>query len=165
MKQGYIIYGFPCVGKTTMCEKYKNCIDLESSNFQYILTEEQKKLSIEARKGLKDRVLNPEWPENYLNAILDAVKKYDYVFVAHQGIIECAKRNIPYWRVYPNINCKDEYVKRMIGRGNQGDFISNITKNFEKFVKGCIEDKHCQRHIELQKGETLESKFIQLELY
>lgn len=163
MKKGKIVYGFPCVGKTSLCKKYKNCLDLESSNFQWQLSQEHKNLSSEQRKGLKDRILNPEWPDNYINTILKSVEKYDYVFVAHQGAIECKKRNIPYWRVYPNINCKKEYINRMIGRGNQQDFILNIAQNFETFINNCIDDK-CERKIELQQGETLESKFIQLEL-
>ena len=42
-KKPLIISGFGGVGKTTLAKKYKNVIDLESSNYQYIVTEEDVK--------------------------------------------------------------------------------------------------------------------------
>lgn len=123
--KGIVVYGFPCVGKTTLCKKYANCIDLESSDFQYI---KNNTLTSEQSKGLKNRTINPNWPENYFEAIMQSIQNYDFVFVAHQGIIECKKHNVPYWRVYPNISCKNEYIERMKNRGNNECFISKFLK-------------------------------------
>ena len=34
---GILIAGFGAIGKTTVAKKYKNLLDLESSNFKYII--------------------------------------------------------------------------------------------------------------------------------
>lgn len=74
---GIIIAGFATVGKSVLGKKYKNVIDLESSPFKNIMRTD---LSIEGQKGTK-REENPLWPQNYYDAIIDAVKKYDVVLV------------------------------------------------------------------------------------
>lgn len=74
---GIIISGFATCGKSILGKKYKNVIDLESSPFKNIMRTD---LSVEEQKGTK-RDTNPLWPQNYYDAIRDAVKKYDIVLV------------------------------------------------------------------------------------
>ena len=114
-KQGIVVYGFPAIGKSTLCDdpKYaEKILDLESSNFQWVLSEEDSKLSVEQRKGIA-RQKNPDWPQNYFAAIKEAIKSYDFVFVAFQAIEFCRQENIDYWRIFPAMDCKDEYIERM----------------------------------------------------
>lgn len=159
---GKVVYGFPAIGKTTLCKSYAQgkvrLLDLESSNYEYILTQTDKKLSVENRKGTL-RIQNPEWPNNYLVAIIKSLKKYDYVFVAHAGIVLCAANNIPYWRIFPNYECKSEYLKRMKERGNSQYFIDKLEKNYENYIKESFEDDLCEEKIVLNKGEYLEDVF------
>ncbi len=52
---GILIGGFKAIGKSTLAKKYSNVIDLESSNFEYLMDEELKRIPVEQRKGLKNR--------------------------------------------------------------------------------------------------------------
>ena len=47
---GILIAGFGAIGKTTAAKKYKNIIDLESSNFKYIIDDQLNELPVEERK-------------------------------------------------------------------------------------------------------------------
>ena len=75
MINGIIIAGFATCGKSVLGKKYSNVIDLESSNYKHNNTN-IKNIPIEARKGTK-REISKEWPDNYYNAISEAIKKYD----------------------------------------------------------------------------------------
>ena len=66
-----IILGTGCIGKTTLAKKYSNCVDLESSDFQWIFTDEYSRVDSEKRKGVKiAKRQKPDWPENYINAVI-----------------------------------------------------------------------------------------------
>jgi adenylate kinase family enzyme len=160
---GIAVYGFPAVGKTTMAKKYNNVFDLEKGHYAYLLTDEQKKLNDEEKKGIK-KMDNPDYPQNYFDALIENLKKYDYVFISHKAIKFCIDNNIPYWIVYPKLECKQEYLQRMKERGNQPHFIEQQDRDFEKNINECEEDKLCQKRIILQKGETLEMVFKRMGL-
>lgn len=154
MSKGIVVYGFPAIGKTTVCKKYDNFLDLESSDYQWMFTEEQLKMGVEERKGL-DKVKNPTWPQNYYDAIDKAREKYDYVFVAFSGIEHCKEKNIEYIRIFPSIDQKEDYISRMRNRGNSQAFLDKIANNFESYITGCIDDDQAIK-IEMKKGEYLE---------
>ena len=65
---GTIIAGFATCGKSILGKKYSNVIDLESSPFKNIMRTD---LPVEEQKGTI-RELNPLWPQNYYDAILEA---------------------------------------------------------------------------------------------
>ena len=83
-KKGLIISGFGGVGKTFLAKKYKNVIDLESSPYKYDYSTVNKK-DYEKLKGTENRTLNPNYPQNYIQAIKEAAKKYDVVCVRFNG--------------------------------------------------------------------------------
>lgn len=166
MKNGIIVYGFPSIGKSTLCNSKENqgrFLDLESSDYQWVFTDEMKKMSVEERKGI-EKQKNPEWPENYTKAIIQARKSYDYIFIAHEGKIQCQKNNIPYWLIFPDHDCKDEYIQRMRARGNPEEFVAKIAQNYDNFVKGCFDDPLAERKIVMKKGEYLADIFKRIEL-
>lgn len=99
---------------------------------------------------------------NYLNAIIEAKIKYDYVFITHSGSLLCKKNNLHYNIIYPSIECKEEYILRMKKRGNNSEFIHNMEKNFEKYVNLCKEDNFADEKIELNPNEYLEDGIIRL---
>lgn len=116
--RGKLIAGFGGIGKTTLAKKYNNVLDLESSNFKYIIDKELEKLSVEKRKGLKTRKLNKDFPKNYYNAIIENLEKYDIVLISmHNEIVKLLKENnIEYLVVYPKENMLNEIMRRFIDR-------------------------------------------------
>ena len=156
---GIVVFAFIAAGKTTFYNKYKNelsIIDLCSEEYKFVLTPEQKNMNKESRKGMQKQT-NPDWPQNYYEAISQARKKYKYIFVAYEGLVFCQQNNIPYWRVFPGFECKEEYLARMRKRGNNEEFVKRIAESFDMFVQGCYEDENCAKKIVLRKNEYLES--------
>ena len=150
---GIFIYAFTATGKSTLAKKYKNIIDMESVNYKYL----NEKRNCEERKSSFDRILNPQWPQNYFEALEKVKDKYDYILIS-DDICDSylQKNNYEYWQVYPNVNLKQEYLNRCKKRGNNEIFISNLNKNWDNWCKQCKKDKHATKHIELQKGQYLE---------
>ena len=146
MKEGVIIASFPAMGKSTFAKKYPNVIDLESTEYQWILSDEQKLLGVEERKGML-RTKNPEWPSNYIAEIKKAVKKYNFVLVTstklvRQGLKECGKE---YFLIYPEIQDKNEYIKRCIKRGNSKTFINFIYHKYETLINEFDNDEFAHK--------------------
>ncbi|MBQ7240407.1 MAG: hypothetical protein IJS56_03100 [Bacilli bacterium] len=133
---GIIIAAFATCGKSILGKKYRNIIDLESSPFKNIMRTD---LSVEEQKGTK-RELNPLWPQNYYDAILEAEKKYDIVLVQlkpeHFDYFD--KNNIKYSIAYPNLDNWEEVEKRCIERGNNENFIIRLKNVFVPFYEDAI---------------------------
>lgn len=148
-----IIAAFATCGKSVLGKKYKNVLDLESSPYKNIMRND---LSVEEQKGTK-RELNPLWPQNYYDAIMDAVDKYDVVLVQlkpeHFDYFD--KHNIKYSIAYPNINNWDEVEKRCIERGNNEFFIKRLKEVFIPFYEDSIKRNYEKLYI-LNNKETLE---------
>lgn len=75
---GILIAGFATCGKSVLGKKYKNVIDLESSSYKHVCSDDN--LTVEERKGTK-RNINDKWPQNYYDAIMIAINNYDIVLV------------------------------------------------------------------------------------
>ncbi len=150
---GIFIYAFTATGKSTLAKKYKNIIDMESVDYKYL----NEKRNNEERKSSSDRILNPQWPQNYFEALEKVKDKYDYILIS-DDICDSylQKNNYEYWQIYPNINLKQDYLNRCKKRGNNKIFISNLNKNWDNWCKQCKSDKNATKHIELQKGQYLE---------
>ncbi len=135
MNKPIVVAGFGAVGKTTLSKKYNNILDLESSSFKYIIDDESKKLSVEERKGLKTRKLNPDYPENYYKAIVDGLKTYDIVLISvHKEILKKLEyNNIEYIVAYPKEEMLDELKERCIKRGNTEEYISKMREAYLKY--------------------------------
>lgn len=154
---GILIGGFKAIGKSTLAKKYSNVIDLESSNFEYIIDEELKKTPVEQRKGLKNRIKNPGYPLNYYNEIISNSKKNNIIlFACKKEIIDLLnKNNIDYYIVYPKEEMLNEIINRCIKRGNNQEFISRIKK---VYLNDFPKDNY--KVIWLQKGQYLEEVLI-----
>ncbi len=155
---GLIIAGFGAIGKTTLAEKYKDVVDLESSSFKYIIDDELKKLSIEERKGLKSRKPNPEYPDNYFQAIVESVETAAIVLISvHADILKKLQdNNIEYIKVYPKQEMLDELKERCIKRGNSEEYLAKMGLAFHKYYPSKNE-----KVLWLNKGEYLEDVLIQ----
>lgn len=125
-----IICGFPGVGKTTAADD-KVAIDLESSDFHWIMTKE-------------GRVQHPAWPANYLSAImalsnetedLEEYKDLKYIFTStHKEVIKgLIEHRQPLIIVAPKN--KIRYIRRYQERGSSEQFIKSMRDNWDSYMK------------------------------
>lgn len=155
---GILIGGFKAIGKSTLSKKYSDVIDLESSNFEYLIDDELNKIPVEQRKGLKNRAKNPEYPLNYYNALIYNFEKNKTVlFACKKEIVELLnKNNINYYIVYPKENMLEEIINRAKKRGNNEQFVSRITQvYYDDYPKST------DKVIWLQKGQYLEDVLLE----
>lgn len=164
-KKPIVISAWICAGKTHLTKKYPNITELPSGDYKYVLTEEQK--ALENKESLKStkREINPKWPTNYYDAILNEVKsrKHDIILVAPcMPFDEMRSCGIDFLLAYPDPVCKEEYIDRAKSRGANENFIkrveSKIDSDFEEFLKQP-NDK-----IILQSGEYLEDGLIRVNI-
>lgn len=117
-----IILGTGCIGKTTLAKKYSNCVDLESSDFQWIFTDEYSRVDSEKRKGVKiAKRQNPDWPENYINAV---IREHEAGKIVLAGVfLELIdflnSNNYEYFGVISAENSARTLAQRSIERGNK----------------------------------------------
>lgn len=134
--KGTIISGFAGIGKTTAALKYDNVIDLESSQFFFKLPENLTKKDYEKLKGDSSRPINPNGLSDYIDAIIEAKDKYDYVLIAMFPALiqELNKRNIDVQIVLPQIDDIVTYKRRYKDRGNNQHWIDNMIENWENYL-------------------------------
>lgn len=134
--KGTIISGFAGIGKTTAALRYDNVIDLESSQYFFQLPDNLTIEEYEKLKGNCNRKSNPNGMNDYIDAILQAQEKYDYVLIAMfpKLIEELNKRNIDVQIVLPHIDDKIHYRTRYQKRGNANNWIDNMVNNWESYV-------------------------------
>lgn len=154
---GVVVYAFPATGKTFLCKKNKNCIELTSEKYHWA----DQNIN-ENNKGLYHNV-NENWPTNYLRAIEYYKEIYDYVFITHSGSVLCKENNIPYDLIYPSVECKEEYISRMIKRGNNIEFIKNMEDHFKQYIESLDNDDYPKEKVKLNYGEFLEDGIKKLE--
>lgn len=156
-----IICGYAGVGKTYLGSKYRNVLDLESSDYRWANKGMVDGLSAEGRKGLPDKISNEDWPDNYMTDIIKMNEEYDFVLVALDISIlaEMPFLKIPYLIVFPDLELKQEYVQRCIQRGNGEKFIRFIEWSFEPSIRYYMQ-LNCDKII-LDKGEYLENALLE----
>ncbi len=111
------------VGKTKLAEKYPGVvIDFESSKYKWGCEPS------ESNKGRTDRVLNPDFPSNYLTAIRSAIGTVPFICVAYFGVLQelSDMKDVVSYVVVPHVDDKDLYVQRYKDRGNQPSFYANV---------------------------------------
>lgn len=155
---GKIIAAFAGVGKSYVGKKYSNVLDLESTYFKW-LENGVSNLTEEERKGRKDRVLNPLWPQNYIDEILKQKDNYDIVLIqlshkrlANEQIFEYFdKNNIKYFVARPKLSGWKFIEQRLRDRGNTEEFISQVRDNFKIFIDEFSKPKYNQIIIDDEK--------------
>lgn len=156
MPKGKIICGFAGIGKTYVSSKYNRIIDLESSDFKWQYLEfETQNIDKEKRKGIIEKVKNPNWPLNYVNEIITKQKEYDFVLIS----LDLEVRNLLKEKGYSYIVCfpskeqKNDFLNRYKKRGNNEKFIENISLNYEKWIDDLMLEEN---KIILKSGQYLE---------
>lgn len=161
MKEVIVISAHAGAGKTILGQKYKNVLDLESSDFKWIYPDKIKNMPKEKRKSIKDRKLNPKWPQNYVDAIKSNMDKYDIILImSHPPFLDYLDSiNFEYILAYPTIESKEVYMERYQKRGNNKNWLEQIQVDFDLLIEQ-YENKAVQK-IVLTGNETLEDALIQ----
>ena len=161
---GIIVAGFGAIGKSYLGEKYSNIIDMESGNFAHI-NDNVFSIPIEKRKGTDIRKHNPDWPNNYYKAIIEARKHYDIVLTSmHWDLLHFFEINsIPYYLVFPEQGLEEEYAKRCYTRGNNEKFTEHMISNIKLWDKK-LGNYHPKELIYLKSGQYLEDALIERNL-
>lgn len=128
-----IISAFPGMGKTyARSFSQFNIKDLDSSNYKWIE---------DAKKG---RLQNPDFPNNYIEAISKAQNEedVDFVFVSsHSEIREyLSKAKIQYILISPKQNIREELCARYKERGNSEKFIKKIHDNWYNYTGSMLNE-------------------------
>jgi hypothetical protein len=134
-----IISGFPGIGKSELFKIYGEgkVSDSDSSKFP------------------KDA-----FPANYIAHIKDLITNSNkkYILISSHKVVRDAliAEGIPFFLVYPNENCKDEYINRYIQRGSPEAFVNLLSNNFNSFVQECkTTNSPNVTHIELSNSQYL----------
>lgn len=147
-----IISAFPGIGKTTLVQTNKNCIDLESSDYKWL--DIDKTLPIEERKGTA-KTINPDFPANYIKKIYELTSMgFNVLISSHKEVREALQaQGIKYTIVLPSLDMKEEMINRYLSRGNQKNFVNLLKSNYEKFVEDLAMDPN--EKIVLKHGQYL----------
>lgn len=156
-----VISVFAGLGKTTVGNKYPNVCDLQSSPYRCDYSN-IKKEDYEKMKYDNSRIINPDWPNNYLKAILDAKEKYELVLVPSSLDVRdlLVENNIEFLFVLPDYDSKDILLKRYKDRNNNIDMINDVMNNFDTWSRNQ-EDYSYPIEI-LEKDKYLEDLLLEL---
>ena len=156
MSKGIIVAGFGAIGKTTLQQKYKDVIDMESGMYQWDNVGFED-IPYEKRKGTTNRMKNNEWPQNYFKAILEAQKKYKIVLTSmHWDLLNFFENNnIEYYLVFPSLDSEKILEKRCYDRGNNKIFIDKLKNNLKDWYYK-INNYNPKKILNIEKNEYLE---------
>ncbi len=164
MAKGIVIAGFAGIWKTTLAKKYSNVMDVESTPYKYDYSGLDS-YDPEKVKGKEWRILNKDFPMNYIQAVKKAQEEYDIVLVwihPEEALPYYDKYWIDYYLCFPTKDALGEYEKRFRERGNNETYIDKVISSFTHRYQQFIENPH--KKIELSKWETLEDALLKMKL-
>lgn len=138
-----IIAAFAGTGKTYFCNHIEGAKDFVCMPYKYFLPEaESDMVKHEKIKADYSLEMNPEYPFNYINAILENVEKYKYLVIPSDSRVLAGlnNRNVPYILCFPEYKAKEEYRKRYLERGNNKRFIDIFVGGWDNFMKSLRDD-------------------------
>ena len=146
---------FAGLGKTYVGKKYSNVLDLQSSPCRYDYTN-VKKEDYERIKEIPNRKVNPNWPNNFIDAIKEASNKYDIILVSSSpDIRELLEQNdIDYTFILPSKDSREILLERYKKRENGQELINLVMGYFDTWSYKK-EDYNCPLVI-LDKDKYLE---------
>lgn len=171
LKTTFVISAFPGCGKSYCFLNYNNkdlkILDSDSSQFSWI----------KDKNGNNTTQRNSDFPNNYIKHIKENIGKVDIIFVSSHEIVRKVlfDNNIRIILIYPYKHCKHEYIKRFRDRGNDENFITFISDNWDEFIDNmdtidCEKSKfksgyftfHRVIRKKLDNGEYITSKYLHL---
>jgi len=158
-RRAIIIAGTAGVGKTELAKRYKNVIDLESSAYSWLYPQGT---DVEAMKGAAGRMDHPDWPQNYIAAIKDAIAKYDFVCVGgnlEKNFGNYLEAGIDFEIFTLEKNAIPEYIERFVNRGNSREWAEKVYARYDEYLPRY--QAVGKKMVFLGPGETLESFLLQ----
>ncbi len=158
----------PGVGKSYLAERDNRFVDVDEikSKYRYNsfdLTRDE----IEKLKHTNRQTVNKDYIDYSIKLINDAIANNKIVLISfHKEIVDYIRNNnIKYCVVYPSLDSRNEYIKRLRDRGNNEEFIQLMTNKeaWEGFYDKDKNDPYAAYKIELKSGEYLSDiidKFI-----
>ena len=155
-----IICAFAGLGKTYLSQKYSNVIDFDLQKFKYIYNENI--TNFEEYKGLSNKIINKEWPQNYVKKLKEIMNKDKIILVPADEEVRqlLLLENISFVFVLPSFDSKDNLVERYKKRGNSEKFI-------QRAIQNLIDWHHLHYKYEtiiLKKNEYLEDYLLREKL-
>lgn len=147
MKNGKIIASFTGTGKSSLAREYcppgLTIRDFDSADFSHI-----------GRYG--DGVRNPEYPGNYVKAIIDEVGRSDVVLISVivEVVTALVNKGHEVILVYPTSDQKEDYRDRYHNRPGTKKVAEMLTANFEIFLARARSLEECKTII-LEPGQYL----------
>ncbi len=156
-----VISVFAGLGKTTVGNKYLNVCDLTSSKYRYDYSNINQE-DYEKMKYDKSMIVNPCWPDNYLEALREAMIKYDIVLVPSNEDIRLLlqKEKIEFTFVLPSMDGKEMLLERYKARGNNDILIKEVMEYFDNWSRDSQDYDY--PIIILDKAKTLEDLLLEL---
>ena len=151
---GIIVSAFTGTGKTFLSRQYPDkVLDLECMPYKYAV-EPGTVFSETDKATLWD--IADDWPDNYFQRIKEVSNGFEIILIPPDtSILELLRCDgIPYVLVYPKRQCKDEYKRRFISRGNQEKFIYVFVDGWDRFMD-AYEIMFCAERLVLDCGEYL----------
>lgn len=158
-----VFVGVPAIGKSFLTKQNNRFVDMDTlkAKYKYALEECSEK-EIEWLKGNHGKTKRNnflEYIENQTKYLLNNTDKI-LLFAPNPQIVDMIyKNNIAYCLVFHAKNCIDEIAARMRKRGNQENFIKDMTEPINEFYSASISDCRPAFKIELRKGEFLSDVF------
>ena len=109
----------------------------------------------ESNKANHDLDMNPDWPYNYVNAIMECPQDKIILIPSDSFVLYLLSVvNIPYYLCYPSWFSKRIYRKRFIKRGNSQEFLSIFIGKWKYFMRSFRNDTY-GKHIKLRPHQYL----------
>jgi len=131
-----IVSCYPCTGKTYLAKHDSRFIDMESSEYHWLDFDS----NAQEQKKEHYKELNPDWPSNYVMAILEQKRLYPdkHILISCQpevlGALESINVTIAYVYPYPSQDNLNYYHKLMVKRGNSKEFVDKMDTHFYSFI-------------------------------
>lgn len=135
-----VIAAFPATGKSYLAQRYGRYADSDSSQFSW------------SEPGVR----HPLWPSNYLGYIDTQIGAGRTVLCStHQEVRDALVRaRIPFLLIYPAVELRSEYLKRMRSRGSGQRLLDFIGDHWDELIESCHQQEGCE-HVVLDQGEYL----------
>lgn len=131
-----VISVFAGLGKTYVGNKYANVCDLQSSPYRYDYTNISE-ADYEKMKYDSNMSIHPKWPQNYIQALKEAMIKYDLILVPSnediRGILQ--ENHIEFLFVLPSVDSRKILEERYRNRGNNAILIDSVLSYFDSWSR------------------------------
>lgn len=165
-KKAIVIDAFPGCGKTTIGKKYANVLDFERRPFIY-KEGTNAGLSIEEWKGSGIGEKNPDWPHNYLDALVKQKNNYDIILTGISAMVQSnpeffdsffKRNNIDFHIAMPTERSLDTIIERLRQRGNPDGFIDFVKRIYP--LSADLYENGPYKKIRIEDGEFLEHALV-----